>query len=105
MCLQFRTLFNACGALGFEGPLHVAYGTVNALPGELVFLENVGFAGKGIFQNIKIGCFGDFPVDPGVKNPLYNAGDAGSVPVWGTLILHVVEQLKPMCHNSRVSVL
>ena len=50
--------------------------------------------------------FRDFPGSPVVKNPPYNAGDAGSIPGQGTKIPHAVEQLslhatttEPMCHN------
>ena len=35
----------------------------------------------------------DFPGDPVVKNPPSNAGDAGSIPGWGTKIPHAVGQL------------
>ena len=30
----------------------------------------------------------DFPGGPVVKNPPSNAGDSGSIPDWGTKILH-----------------
>lgn len=51
---------------------------------------------KGNLSEHKNWLFWRLPGDPGVKSPLYNAGDAGSVPGWGTLILHVVE------HNNYV---
>ena len=35
----------------------------------------------------------DFPSGPVVKNPPYNARDAGSIPGWGTKILHATKQL------------
>ena len=35
----------------------------------------------------------DFPGVPGVKNLPCNAGDAGSIPCWGTKIPHMAEQL------------
>ena len=63
----------------------------------------------------------DFPGDPVLKNPPYNAGDEGSIPGQGTKILHAAVQLsrrikttepthpgacapqlekrKPTCHN------
>ena len=31
-----------------------------------------------------------------VKNPPHNAGDAGSIPDWGTKIPHASEQLQPL---------
>ena len=37
----------------------------------------------------------DFPGGPVVKNPLSNAGDAGSIPGWGTKIPHAMGQLSP----------
>ena len=37
----------------------------------------------------------DFPAGPVVENPISNAGDAGSIPGWGTKIPHAVEQLSP----------
>ena len=36
---------------------------------------------------------GDFPGGPVIKNPACNAGDTGSIPVWGTKIPHATEQL------------
>ena len=49
---------------------------------------------------------GDFPGGPVVKNPLSNAGDAGSIPGRGTKIPHAAEQvsacaLEPSHHNER----
>ena len=44
--------------------------------------------------NIKNGR-GDFPSGPVVKNPPYNAGDAGSIPGQGTKIPHAAGQLSP----------
>ena len=35
----------------------------------------------------------DFPGGPVVKNPPYNAGNAGSIPGQGTKILHATGQL------------
>ena len=46
----------------------VCYGAVTGIPG------NLG-------SNLK---FRDFPGGPVVKNPPCNAGDEGSIPVWGT---------------------
>ena len=40
----------------------------------------------------------DFPGGPVVKNPPSNAGDLGSIPVWGTKIPHATGQLSP--HTS-----
>ena len=37
----------------------------------------------------------DFPDGPVVKNPPSNARDLGSVPGWGTKILHAAGQLSP----------
>ena len=37
----------------------------------------------------------DFSGGPVVKNPPSNAGDAGSIPGWGTKILHATGQLSP----------
>ena len=37
--------------------------------------------------------FGDFPRGPATKNLSSNAGDAGSIPGWGTKIPHVMGQL------------
>ena len=37
----------------------------------------------------------DFPGGPVVKNLLSNAGDAGSIPGWGTKIPHAAGQLSP----------
>ena len=48
----------------------------------------------------------DFPGGPVVKSPPSNAGDAGSIPGWGTKIPHATGQLgphatttEPTCHN------
>ena len=38
---------------------------------------------------------GDFPGGPVVKNPPSNAGDAGSIPGWGTKIPHAAGHLSP----------
>ena len=53
----------------------------------------------------------DFPGGPVVKNRSCNAGDAGSVPGWGTKIPHATGQLslratttEPACHNQRAHV-
>ena len=53
----------------------------------------------------------DFPGGPVVQNPPSNAGDVGSIPAWGTKILHAVGQLSPcstttelVCLNERVRV-
>ena len=37
----------------------------------------------------------DLPGGPMVRSPSCNEGDAGSIPGWGTKILHTVEQLNP----------
>ena len=37
----------------------------------------------------------DFAGDPVVKNPSCNAGDASSIPGWGTKIPHASGQLSP----------
>ena len=37
----------------------------------------------------------DFPGGPVVENPLGNAGDVGSIPGWGTKVLHAMGQLSP----------
>ena len=37
--------------------------------------------------------FRDFPGGPTVKNPSFNAGDAGSIPGWGTKIPRAAGQL------------
>ena len=44
------------------------------------------------------------PGGPVVKNLACSAGDAGSIPGWGTKIPHAVEQLK-LCARTRVLVL
>ena len=41
----------------------------------------------------------DFPGGPTVKDPPYNAGDAGPIPAQGTKIPHADGQLKPAHHN------
>ena len=41
---------------------------------------------------------GGFPGGPVVKNPPSKAGDAGSIPDWGTKIPHAVAT-KPICLN------
>ena len=38
---------------------------------------------------------GDIPGCPVVKNPSCNAGDAGSIPGWGTKIPYATGQLSP----------
>ena len=43
---------------------------------------------------VKKDC-GDFPGGPVVENPPSNAGDAGSIPGWGTKIPHAIRQLSP----------
>ena len=50
----------------------------------------------------------DFPGGPMVKNLPCNAGDVGSMPGWGTKILHPLDQLslhttisESTCHNRR----
>ena len=40
----------------------------------------------------------DFPGGPVVKNPPYNAGDAGLIPGQGTKIPHAAGQLSPRCN-------
>ena len=40
-------------------------------------------------------CLWDFPGGPVVMNPPSTAGDAGSIPGWGTKIPHAVGQLSP----------
>ena len=54
----------------------------------------------------------DFPGSPVVKNPPYNAGDAGSIPGWVTKIPHAAGQLslratttELTCLNERAHVL
>ena len=47
-----------------------------------------------LFTLIKL-KFGDFPGGPVVKNLSSNAGDAGSIPGWGTKIPHATGQLSP----------
>ena len=37
----------------------------------------------------------DYPGGPVVKNLPYSAGDARSIPVWGTKIPYALEQLNP----------
>ena len=37
----------------------------------------------------------DFPGGPVVKNPPYNAGDAGAIPGQGTKIPHALGQVNP----------
>ena len=47
---------------------------------------------------------GDFPGGPVVKNPPYNAGDAGLIPGQGTKISHAAGQLcTPQLLSSRTS--
>ena len=43
----------------------------------------------------KTSICGDFPGDPVVKNPPYNAGDAGSIPGQQTEIPDAAGQLSP----------
>ena len=45
--------------------------------------------------------YGDFPGGPVVKDLPCSTGDSGSIPVWGTGILHAVGQLSPTCSNQR----
>ena len=51
--------------------------------------------GKGKILSLRLGVgeklsLEDFPSGPVIKNPLYNAGDAGLILDQGTKILHVV---------------
>ena len=52
-------------------------------------------------QEVKIR---DFPGVPVVKNPPSNAGDAGSIPGWGTKSPHAIEQLS-LCTPTESHVL
>ena len=45
---------------------------------------------------------GDFPGGPVVKNPPYNAGEAGSIPGQGTKIPHAVGQLSPRATTTEL---
>ena len=45
----------------------------------------------------------DFPGGPVVKNPPYNAGDAGSIHDWGTKIPHAAGQLSPCATTSELA--
>ena len=58
---------------------------------------------SSVFQIKIIIIIRDFPGGPVVKNPLYNAGDMGSIPGQGTMISHTSEQLS-LCTTTRVSV-
>ena len=44
---------------------------------------------------LKVTVFLDFPGSPVVKNIPCDAGDLGSIPGWGTQILHTMGQLRP----------
>ena len=46
--------------------------------------------------------FWDFPGGPVVKNPPYNAGDAGLIPGLGTKILHAAGQLSPCATTTEL---
>ena len=46
-------------------------------------------------RKLQMKSSGDFPGSPVVKNPPYNAGDAGSIPGQGTKIPHAAGQLSP----------
>ena len=45
----------------------------------------------------------DFPGGPVVKNPPYNAGDAGLIPGQGTKIPHAVGQLSPRTATTELA--
>ena len=47
--------------------------------------------------------FGDFLGGPVVKNPPYNAGDAGSIPRRGTKIPHAAGQLSPCATTTELT--
>ena len=57
----------------------------------------MGNSGKEIQREVgkKIKEIWDFPGGPVVKNPPSSAGDAGSIPGWGTKIPHTAGQLSP----------
>ena len=44
----------------------------------------------------------DFPGGPVVKNPPYNAGDAGSIPGQGTKIPHAAGQLSRLATTTEL---
>ena len=45
----------------------------------------------------------DFPGGPVVKNPPYNAGDAGSIPGQGTKTPHAVGKLSPHATTTELT--
>ena len=45
----------------------------------------------------------EFPGGPVVKNPPYNAGDAGSIPGQETKIPHAVGQLNPRATTTELA--
>ena len=47
--------------------------------------------GNRVFKEVKR----DFPGGPVVKNPPFEAGNAGLIPAWGTKIPHAAGQLSP----------
>ena len=47
----------------------------------------------------------NFPGGPVVKDPPYNAGDAGSIPGWGTGIPHASGQLSPSATTTELTCL
>ena len=51
-----------------------------------------------LFKKVR---WGDFPGGPVVKNPPSNAGDAGSIPGWGTKIPHAAGQLSPCAATTK----
>ena len=55
--------------------------------------------------SVKAGRSWDFPGGPLVKNPPYNAGDAGWIPGQGTKIPHALGQLSPRAANYSAHVL
>ena len=51
-------------------------------------------------MSFKSRVFGDFPSGPILENPPSNAGDACSIPGWGTGIPHAAGQLIPFATTA-----
>ena len=69
---------------------------LSSFPGELTESgQGPPLLAENLQGNCQSPCFtgGDFPGSPVVKNPPYDAGDAGSISGWGTKIPRAMEQL------------
>ena len=54
-------------------------------------------------HKLKCSCLREFPGGPVVENPPSNAGDAGSIPGWGTKIPHAAGQLSPCATTTELA--